>query len=48
MQREFCPECGAQVIHQGGCELCPACGWSACNCCHCNGKEEESVQPVVK
>lgn len=39
---EFCVECGSQLIHAEGCVLCPACGWSMCNCCACNGKEEFS------
>jgi hypothetical protein len=26
-----CPECGGQLIRQGGCMECPACGWSACS-----------------
>ena len=26
-----CPECGAAaVVHEGGCETCRVCGWSAC------------------
>lgn len=43
MQREFCPECGSQVIHQEGCEMCACCGWSACECSLCNGKEDSDV-----
>lgn len=26
----ICPECGNKLIHEGGCEICLACGWSAC------------------
>lgn len=26
-----CPECGAEVRFEGGCNLCPECGWSKCN-----------------
>lgn len=25
-----CPECGAEIIHSGGCQSCPSCGWSKC------------------
>lgn len=25
-----CPDCGAPVAHQSGCERCVACGWSRC------------------
>ncbi len=25
-----CPECENGIVHQGGCEFCPGCGWSAC------------------
>ena len=27
----ICPECGAEVRFEGGCNLCPECGWSKCN-----------------
>jgi ribosomal protein L34E len=27
---DVCPECGAQVMHQEGCQLCPVCGWGKC------------------
>lgn len=27
---KFCPECGAPVIHEGGCVICPECGFSKC------------------
>ena len=25
-----CPECGEPMIHEGGCDICKACGWSKC------------------
>lgn len=25
-----CPDCGAKVSHEGGCVICPECGWSKC------------------
>ena len=37
---EFCPECGFQILHVEGCNLCPCCGYSACSCGICSGKEE--------
>lgn len=27
---KFCPECGAPVVHEGGCVICPECGFSKC------------------
>ena len=27
----FCPECGAELTHEGGCNICKSCGWSKCN-----------------
>ena len=36
---EFCPDCGAQVVHAEGCAMCPCCGYSLCECYFCNGKE---------
>ncbi len=27
---KFCPECGAPVIHEGGCVICPECAFSKC------------------
>ncbi|MBQ4092566.1 MAG: vitamin B12-dependent ribonucleotide reductase [Firmicutes bacterium] len=27
---KFCPECGSAVIHEGGCVICPECGFSKC------------------
>lgn len=44
MVMEFCPECGAQILHMEGCDLCACCGYSSCNCGICNGKEEADVQ----
>lgn len=41
---EFCPDCGFQLLHVEGCSMCPACGYSACNCGICNGKENLNVQ----
>ncbi len=26
----FCPECGASVVHEGGCVICRQCGYSKC------------------
>lgn len=26
-----CPECGEELIHEGGCDICKNCGWSKCN-----------------
>lgn len=26
-----CPECGEELIFEGGCNICKACGWSKCN-----------------
>lgn len=25
-----CPECGEELVHEGGCDICKACGWSKC------------------
>lgn len=25
-----CPECGEEIIFEGGCVVCPSCGWSKC------------------
>lgn len=27
---KFCPECGSPVVHEGGCVICPECGFSKC------------------
>ena len=27
---KFCPECGAPVVHEGGCVICPECAFSKC------------------
>lgn len=26
-----CPECGAEIVFEGGCNVCKSCGWSKCN-----------------
>lgn len=26
-----CPECGEPITHEGGCNICKACGWSKCD-----------------
>ncbi len=26
-----CPECGEEIVFEGGCNSCKACGWSSCN-----------------
>ena len=26
-----CPQCGADMVKTGGCDLCLNCGWSKCN-----------------
>jgi len=28
---ERCPECGATLVFEGGCQICKECGWSKCN-----------------
>ena len=28
--KEKCPECGADIIQEGGCVVCKSCGWSKC------------------
>ena len=25
-----CPECGAELVREGGCVQCKSCGWSKC------------------
>ena len=25
-----CPKCGAEIIHEGGCNICKNCGWTRC------------------
>ena len=25
-----CPKCGAELIHEGGCNICKNCGWTKC------------------
>ncbi len=29
-QSVYCPECGAPVVHESGCVVCPSCGWGMC------------------
>ncbi len=45
---EFCPDCGAQLIHAEGCVMCSCCGWSRCECSACSGKEEKVVQSIAE
>lgn len=26
-----CPECGAELVEEGGCNICKACGYSKCD-----------------
>ena len=28
---EKCPECGGNIINEGGCQHCESCGWSLCS-----------------
>lgn len=30
-QTQKCPECGEPITHEGGCNICKACGWSKCD-----------------
>jgi len=30
-ETDKCPECGAPLVFQGGCQICKDCGWSKCN-----------------
>lgn len=30
-EEDKCPECGNKTVNQGGCDTCPACGWSKCS-----------------
>jgi ribonucleoside-diphosphate reductase alpha chain len=25
-----CPNCGGNLVHEGGCTTCKSCGWSKC------------------
>lgn len=29
--KTFCPECGKEMIHTGGCATCTNCGYSPCD-----------------
>jgi hypothetical protein len=31
MKIVYCPECGAELVPDGHCNVCPECGWSACS-----------------
>ena len=26
-----CPKCGAEIVHEGGCNICKNCGWTKCD-----------------
>jgi ribonucleoside-diphosphate reductase alpha chain len=26
-----CPECGAELVFEGGCNICKNCGWTKCD-----------------
>jgi len=28
---ESCPECGTEIVRNGRCKTCYACGWSSCD-----------------
>ena len=28
--KAYCPECGEQLVFEGGCNVCKNCGWSKC------------------
>lgn len=28
--KKVCPDCGGDLVHDGGCVTCPGCGWSKC------------------
>lgn len=30
IEKELCPECGAELVYNGRCTTCMECGWSAC------------------
>jgi ribonucleoside-diphosphate reductase alpha chain len=30
LSKNICPECGANLIHEGGCSSCMECGWTKC------------------
>ena len=29
--KKVCPDCGAEIIFEGGCNVCKSCGWSKCS-----------------
>lgn len=29
--RAICPECGGNLVFEGGCNTCKDCGWSKCD-----------------
>lgn len=41
---ENCPECGTPLIRQDGCEMCPICGYSACEVLY--GAEEHDSRTI--
>lgn len=30
-KKPTCPECGAEIVAEGGCNICKSCGWSKCD-----------------
>ena len=28
--KKVCPDCGAEIVYEGGCNVCKSCGWSKC------------------
>lgn len=28
--KQMCPDCGGELVYEGGCVVCPSCGWSRC------------------
>ena len=29
--KAVCPECGEEIVFEGGCNICKSCGWSKCS-----------------
>lgn len=29
--KRVCPDCGAEIVYEGGCNVCKSCGWSKCS-----------------